>query len=102
MAHSFLLCTTLLAIRAVAQTASLYSDDKTGITFNGYQDESGYRFGIALPENPASDFIGQIVGPIDSSGGWAGVSMGSSMKEKLLVVAWPNGEEVISSFRKAT
>ncbi|KAF2193911.1 hypothetical protein K469DRAFT_744689 [Zopfia rhizophila CBS 207.26] len=102
MVRSFFLSTILLAFRAVAQTASPYTDDKSGITFTGFQDVSGFRFGIALPENPTTDFIGQIVCPVNSTGGWAGVSMGSSMTNKLLIVAWPNGDEVVSSFRKAT
>ncbi|ORX92935.1 hypothetical protein BCR34DRAFT_629431 [Clohesyomyces aquaticus] len=102
MVRSLLLSTALLALRATAQSASPFTDDKTGITFNGYQDASGYRFGLALPETPGADFIGQIVGPVNSTGGWAGISMSPSMTDSLLIVAWPNGDEVVSSFRKAT
>ncbi|KAF2463794.1 FAD/NAD(P)-binding domain-containing protein [Lindgomyces ingoldianus] len=102
MARSVLLSGALLVLHVTAQTASPFTDDKTGITFNGFQHYSGYRFGLALPENPSTDFIGQIVGPVNSTGGWAGVSMASSMTDHLLIVAWPNGDEVVSSFRKAT
>ena len=82
--------------------ASPFTDEASGITFNGISHASGYRFGIAVPENPTTDFIAQIVAPVNSTGGWGGFGMGSSMRNNLLVVAWPNGDEVVSSFRKAT
>jgi cellobiose dehydrogenase (acceptor) len=98
MFRSFILSSALLAMRATAQlTASPYVDADTGITFNTYQHTTGYSFGIALPETPTTDFIGQIKAPI---GGWAGVSMGSSMAGNLHVVAWPNEGEIMSSFRR--
>jgi cellobiose dehydrogenase (acceptor) len=51
-----------LAAGAAAQTAQTFDDPMTGITFQAFQDNStGYRFGIALPENPTTDFIGQLV-----------------------------------------
>ncbi|KAJ4321378.1 hypothetical protein N0V94_002915 [Neodidymelliopsis sp. IMI 364377] len=103
MARSFILSTALFALQAVAQTSSPYTDAKTGIDFRGYTDaKTGYTFGIALPENPTTDFIAQIQAPITNGGGWAGFSMGQSMTGNLLVVAWPNDGEVVSSFRKAT
>lgn len=46
---------------ADAQSASAYSDPNTGIDFQAYKDDSGYQFGIALPETLGSDFIGQLV-----------------------------------------
>jgi cellobiose dehydrogenase (acceptor) len=101
MARSILLSYAFLALRVAAQTASPYTDDNSGITFNGYNN-AGFRFGIALPESPTTDFIAQIVAPVNSTGGWGGFSMGSSMAGNLLVVAWPNGDEVVSSFRLAT
>lgn len=103
MARSFILSTALFALQAVAQTSSPYTDAKTGIDFSGYTDaKTGYTFGIALPETPTTDFIAQIQAPITNGGGWAGFSMGQSMTGNLLVVAWPNEGEVVSSFRKAT
>ena len=75
MARSFLLSSALLALRVAAQTSAPFTDDKTGITFMGYEHTSGYRFGIALPENPTTDFIAQIQAPISNDGGWAGFSM---------------------------
>lgn len=51
---------------AYAQTSS-YTDANTGITFEGYQDMTGFLFGLAVPEDPVSDFIGQIVGHPNTS-----------------------------------
>jgi cellobiose dehydrogenase (acceptor) len=102
MARSFLLSSALLALRVAAQTSSPYTDEKSGIDFQGFQHKSGFKFGIALPENPTTDFIAQIQAPLTKGDGWAGFSMGQSMKGNLLVVAWPNEGEVVSSFREAT
>jgi cellobiose dehydrogenase (acceptor) len=100
MARSILLSSALFALKAVAQSATPYTDAKTGITFNGYQDASGYTFGIALPETPGKDFIAQIQSPLTA--GWAGFSMGQSMVGNLLAIAWPNDGKIVSSFRLAT
>jgi cellobiose dehydrogenase (acceptor) len=100
MARSFILSSALFVLQATAQSATPYTDAKTGITFNGYQDASGYTFGIALPETPSTDFIAQIQSPITE--GWAGFSMGQSMVGNLLAVAWPHEGKVVSSFRLAT
>jgi cellobiose dehydrogenase (acceptor) len=100
MARSFILSSALFALRAAAQSATPYTDAKTGITFNGYVGPSGYTFGIALPETPSKDFIAQVQAPITE--GWAGFSMGQSMVGNLLAIAWPNDGKVMSSFRLAT
>lgn len=34
--------------------------------------------------------------------GWAGLDLGTTMANRLLIVAWPNGDEIMSSFREAT
>ncbi|KAF1948143.1 FAD/NAD(P)-binding domain-containing protein [Byssothecium circinans] len=102
MTRSFFLSSALLAVQAAAQSATPYTDAKSGIKFNGYKQPSGFTLGIALPETPGSDFIGQIVAPITNDGGWAGFSMGTSMVGSLLVTAWPHGDQILSSFRKAT
>jgi acetyl-CoA carboxylase carboxyltransferase component len=56
-------------------------------------------FGLALPANATgnSDFIATIGG---KGSGWSGVSLGGGMLNKLLIVAWPNAQAVVSSFRK--
>jgi cellobiose dehydrogenase (acceptor) len=103
MARSFILSSALFALQAVAQTSASYTDEKTGIDFRGYYDTTtGYRFGLALPENPTTDYIAQIQAPITDDGGWAGFTMGQSMTGNLMVVAWPHEGKIVSSFRLAT
>ncbi|XTI94911.1 iron reductase domain protein [Cenococcum geophilum] len=69
-----------LAVTASAQTTSAYTD-------SNLHGSNLWTFSIALPETPTSDFIGLL--------------LGSGMVGKLLVVAWPNGNQLVSSFRKA-
>ncbi|KAL1691086.1 hypothetical protein GGG16DRAFT_54323, partial [Schizophyllum commune] len=93
-----------LAAGVAAQTVTApYTDPLTGIDFQAYTDpETGYIFGIALPETVGTDFIGQVVAPLTDGAGWAGVSLGGAMVGPLLVVTWPNEGEVQHSFRQAT
>ena len=103
MARSILLSMALFALRSLAQSGTAYTDPKSGIDFLGFTDPtSGSQFGIALPETSGTDFIGQIVAPVNSTGGWAGLDMGGEMTDYLLVVAWTNGDNVVSSLRKAS
>ncbi|TGO50559.1 hypothetical protein BCON_0181g00270 [Botryotinia convoluta] len=93
----------LAQLATAATTTGAYTDANTGIEFQQYSDTTiGYSFGIAVPQNPTADFIGQLVVPLTSGAGWGGLSMGAGMIDKLLFVAWPNGEEIQSSFRYAT
>ncbi|PVH95650.1 cellobiose dehydrogenase [Periconia macrospinosa] len=101
MTRSFFLSSAFLALQAAAQQASPYTDAKSGIKFSGVTN-SGFTVGIALPENPTTDFIGQLVVPITNDGGYGALTMASSMVDSLMVVAWPHENKVISSFRKAT
>ncbi|KAF2465636.1 CBD9-like protein [Lindgomyces ingoldianus] len=91
----------LLAPAALAQSVvpSPYTDAKSGITFNYFMDaKTGYFFGLALPADGSStDLIATIGG---KGTGWSGVSLGGAMLSKLLIVAWPNGQNIVSSFRK--
>ncbi|KAF2853155.1 iron reductase domain protein [Plenodomus tracheiphilus IPT5] len=89
----------LLVTVTVAQTPAPYTDTKSGITFNTLQHSSGFFFGLALPMNNTgnSDFIATIGG---KGTGWSGVSLAGSMVNKLLIVAWPNGQNIVRSFRK--
>ncbi|KAK8070768.1 hypothetical protein PG997_010971 [Apiospora hydei] len=92
-----------MALGASAAAGTLkYTDDKTGISFSGYSDDKGLRVGMALPETPGKDLIMQIVGPAKEGAGWAGFDFSSSMSGKMLLVAWPNGKEVMLSPRIAT
>jgi hypothetical protein len=88
-----------LATLTTAQTPAPYTDVKSGITFNTLQHSSGMFFGLALPTNSSgnTDFIATIGG---KGTGYSGVSLGGGMLGKLLFVAWPNQQSVVSSFRK--
>jgi cellobiose dehydrogenase (acceptor) len=55
------LLTLGFAARALAQTAASYVDSNTGITFMGFEDTTGFKYGMVLPETVEGDFIGQIV-----------------------------------------
>jgi len=81
------------------QSSTPFTDGGTGITFQ--QVTSGaYSFGIALPENASADFIGRI--SATGAAGWAGISLKGPMSGSLMVVAWPNVNEVVASLRLAT
>jgi hypothetical protein len=95
---------TLLASGLATLTAAQapYTDAKSGITFNTYINPStGYFFGLALPNDNATigntDFIATIGG---KGTGYSGVSLGGGMVNKLLIAAWPNGQDVVSTFRE--
>jgi len=90
--------TSLLVLSVRAQSSS-YTDSRTQITFQAFNNPSGYTFGLSLPTTPQTDFIGILTGGID---GWAGVSLGGGMVGNLLISAWANGNQVITAFRKAT
>ena len=81
-----------------AQTAAPYTDAESGITFQAYQS-SGYFLGIALPDDPTgnTDFIATLGG---KGTGWSGASLAGPMKNALLVLAWPNSQAIVSSFRE--
>lgn len=88
---------------AATTTPTAYTDPKTGIDFQQYSANGGnYTISIALPETIKSDFIGQLVVPISKTGGWGAVSLAGGMLNHLLLVAWANGEEVVSTFRTAS
>jgi hypothetical protein len=93
------LLTGAFAALTFAQTPAPYTDVKSGITFNTLQHSSGTFFGLALPSNGTgnTDFIATIGG---KGTGYSGVSLGGGMLGKLLFVAWPNQQSVVSSFRK--
>ncbi|KAK1974153.1 GMC oxidoreductase [Colletotrichum cereale] len=95
-----LLVTGLLAAAATAQQTSSYIDAASGITFQRHSETSGFSFGIALPTTVGKDFIGQISAPVTA--GWASVSLGGAMTNKILLVAWPSGGSVQASVRKAS
>jgi cellobiose dehydrogenase (acceptor) len=54
------LLSLVLAVGTYAQSTP-YVDSNTGISFQRYVDTTGFAFGVAAPEDPTGDFIGQIV-----------------------------------------
>ncbi|OBZ78256.1 Cellobiose dehydrogenase [Grifola frondosa] len=65
---------------AFAQSGSIYTDPGNGFTFDGITDP--------------------IVAPVAAQ--WIGVALGGAMIDNLLLVAWTNGNTIVSSTRYAT
>ncbi|KAM0322004.1 hypothetical protein ACHAQA_009746 [Verticillium albo-atrum] len=103
MARTGILATLALGLGLIggahAQTSTAFTDPDTGITYQQVT-QGAYTFGIALPENPTTDFIGRI--SAQGTQGWAGVSLGGRMSNSLMVVAWPNEDDVLASLRRST
>lgn len=87
---------------ADSTTPVAYTDPKTDIDFQLLNANENFSIGIALPETIKSDFIGQLVVPITKKGAWGALSLGGGMLDHLLLVAWANGKEVVSTFRTAS
>ncbi|PVH78335.1 iron reductase domain protein [Cadophora sp. DSE1049] len=82
-----------------AQTTAPFTDLVTGIQFQRFFGaKTQFAFGIALPENPTTDFIGQMTFSLTADGGWGGIALADDMVGPLLLAAWPNGNTVQSSF----
>ncbi|KAI0701652.1 hypothetical protein C8Q76DRAFT_825169 [Earliella scabrosa] len=86
----------------LSQVAAPYVDPGNGFVFDGITDPAyGVTYGIVLPQGTASqEFIGEIVAP--KSAAWIGWSLGGAMIGNILIVAWPNGNEIVASTRMAT
>ncbi len=88
---------------ALAQSIS-YTDQ--GITFQGLQEPThDVWYGFVFPPTTvtgaeAQEFIGEIVAPVVNQ--WVGLAFGGQMADNLLLVAWPNGNEIMFSPRYAT
>ncbi|KAH7117391.1 hypothetical protein EDB81DRAFT_952865 [Dactylonectria macrodidyma] len=83
-----LCCMTLSEMAFENNVASVaYTDSASGIAFQKWSDAS-------------TDFMGQISAPITE--GYAALALRTSMASSLFIVAWPNGESVVSSLREAT
>ncbi|KAI1332560.1 hypothetical protein F5Y16DRAFT_119294 [Xylariaceae sp. FL0255] len=88
----------------VAQSAPvMYTDPSTGIKL-GTWVEGNMTFGLALPSNALTTDASEYIGILKCLSGWCGISHGQSgqMTEALLLMAWNNGNEVLTSFRYAT
>ncbi|KAI0134670.1 cellobiose dehydrogenase [Xylariales sp. AK1849] len=86
----------------LAQTA--YTDPTTGIEFSTWTESTGYTFGLALPEDGLTNNATEYIGLLRCTAGWCGLSHGESgqMTQALLLVAWPDQDQVVTSFRYAT
>ncbi|KAI1496665.1 cellobiose dehydrogenase [Biscogniauxia marginata] len=127
MARLNFLATLLLAAglnhqRCLGQsgTPTVYTDPDTGIIFDtwvvpdratggsGIATWGGLTFGLALPQDAlttdANEFIGILQCGSNSTmaTGWCGVSLGGPMTNSLLLMAWPYGDQILTSFRFAT
>lgn len=90
-----------LDILALAQE-STFIDPDNGIQFWGTTDPvHGVTYGYTLPPLDAGydEFIGEIVAPIEAK--WVGASPNGGMLNNLLLVAWPNGGQIVFSSRIA-
>lgn len=99
-----LLAPLALAATVLAQASDSYTD--SGITWQGLRESThGTTWGFVLPPldstgPTAQEFVGQIIVPNEVN--WAGLAFGGQMSNNLLMVAWPNGNDVVISPRWAT
>jgi len=85
---------------ALAQTSES-CDSASGICFQQYYDQDlGITLGVAAPETDSDEFIMQIMAP--PTFGYTGVTLGESMMNNLMLVVWPNGNDVMISPRMAS
>ncbi|WYZ41414.1 hypothetical protein EsH8_V_000309 [Colletotrichum jinshuiense] len=108
---ALLAATTLLdGVAAQASTPTIFTDAKTGIVFNTWsatdaQTAGGMTYGFALPSTALTTDANEYVGYLQCASkngqgtGWCGISLGGTMTNKLLLMAWPNGGEILTSFR---
>ncbi|KAI0795146.1 hypothetical protein C8Q75DRAFT_530992 [Abortiporus biennis] len=85
----------------IGQTATQYTDPDNGFQFTGLTEPvHGVTYGLVFPPNPTTEFIGEIVAPIAAK--WIGFSLGGAMLQSLLLVAWPNNGQIVTSTRYTT
>jgi cellobiose dehydrogenase (acceptor) len=68
----------------------------------GYYDaQDSVQIGQVFPTSTTgSEFIAEVVAPISIK--WAGLALGGAMNGNPLVMAWPNGNTIVTSVRWAT
>ncbi|MBE3049783.1 hypothetical protein IMZ48_46260 [Candidatus Bathyarchaeota archaeon] len=99
--HSAAAFAALISIAATQET-SPFTDPTTGIIFQQFFGaKTNFAFGIALPMTPTDSFIGQFTFPLSQGEGWGGISLTGDMEGPLLLAAWSDGTNVVSSFRQA-
>jgi len=86
-----------------SKITTAFTDAATGISFQRFFGaKTNFGFGVALPQNTTSNsFIGQLTFPLKNSAGWGGWSLTGDMEGPLLMAAWSDGKNVVSSFRQA-
>ncbi|KAG8745775.1 hypothetical protein FRC10_007036 [Ceratobasidium sp. 414] len=91
-----------LAGTVLSQQSTAWTDATTGIPFQSFVDPvHGIRLSTAFPSSTTpTEFVGEIVAPIAAK--WVGWSLGGGMNNNLLLVAWPNGNSIVSSTRYTT
>ncbi|KAL4944374.1 hypothetical protein BDV06DRAFT_233379 [Aspergillus oleicola] len=101
----------LTPVLGQAGDTTVYTDPDTGIVFDTWSVEAsssaaGFTFGVALPEDAlttdATEFIGYLKCASSSSTsmtGWCGLSFGGSMNSDLLLVAYAQDDQILTSFR---
>lgn len=93
-----------------AQTFAEYTDSDTGISFweatlPNATVGGGLRIGIALPEASSGlddEYFGHWVAPLNNGTGWTGLSHFGPMTGSLLLLAWVDGHDILTSFRYAS
>ncbi|KAH8158440.1 hypothetical protein CIB48_g9809 [Xylaria polymorpha] len=92
-----------IATAVLAVAAFSYTDPDTGIEF-GTWEQGDMTIGMTLPGDALTTDATEYVGILKCSTGWCGLSLGQSgqMTQALLLVAWANGDQVLTSFRFAT
>lgn len=80
-----------------------YTDQ--GIDFNGliepiHNVTYGFVFPPTTETSESTEFIGEFIVPVVNK--WVGLAFGGQMVDDLLLVAWPNGNEIMYSPRWAT
>ncbi|OQE43613.1 hypothetical protein PENCOP_c003G01340 [Penicillium coprophilum] len=98
---------------AQSGTPVAYTDPDTDITFDTWTvsetlSKGGFTFGIALPSDAlttdATEFIGYLLCSSQNATatGWCGVSLGGTMTNSLLLLAYPYKGNILTSFRYTT
>lgn len=93
-------------LAAFSQLASQFTDPGNGFQFTGLTDPvHSVTYGFVFPPLATSgaqstEFIGEIVAPLAAK--WVGVALGGAMNGDLLLMAWPNGNDIVFSTRFST
>jgi len=105
MLKSLLALTSLASLLplVLSQASTSYTD--SGITFQGLQEPiHNVTYGFVLPPTSSTtestEFIGEIIA--SAANKWVGLALGGQMANNLLIVAWPNENDIVFTPRFAT